>query len=99
MPKYETTNWRVFGRMTRSSGTQGKEDDERSASTIKNAFYTIQADYSKFKGEYNPIDDGASLFRLGYVGKESLILTKTGSTLIHLLMGITTGYRYSSSFL
>ncbi len=68
MPKYETTNWRVFGRMTQKFGTQ-EEDDEESASTIKNAFYTIQADYSKFKGEYNPIDDGASLFRLGYVGK------------------------------
>ena len=65
MPKYETTNWRVFGRMTQKFGTQ-EEDDEESASTIKNAFYTIQADYSKFK-EYNPIDDGASLFRLGYV--------------------------------
>ena len=68
MPKYETTNWRVFGRMTQKFGTQ-EEDDEESASTIKNAFYTIQADYSKFKGEYNPIDDCASLFRLGYVGK------------------------------
>ena len=68
MPKYETTNWRVFGRLTQKFGAQESEDEE-SASTIKNAYYTIQADYSKINAEYNPIDDGASLFRLGYVGK------------------------------
>ena len=56
MPKYETTNWRVFGRLTQKFGAQENEDEE-SASTIKNAYYTIQADYSKITGEYNPIEE------------------------------------------
>ena len=68
MPKFETTNWRVFGRLTQRFGAQEDQDDQ-SASTIKNAYYTIQADYSKLNTKYNPIQDDKTLFDFGYVGK------------------------------
>ena len=67
MPKQTIQNWRVFGRLTQKFGAQ-EEDDKESASTIKNAYYTIQADYNEYKAEFNPLKD-ESLFRLGYVGK------------------------------
>ena len=43
-PETEEQSWRVFGRFQQSFGASG---DEQSASTLKNAFFTLQADYSK----------------------------------------------------
>ena len=67
MPRQTSTNWRVFGRLTQKFGAQD-EDDKESSSNIKNAYYTLQADYNKINSAFNPLND-KSIFRLGYVGK------------------------------
>jgi outer membrane receptor protein involved in Fe transport len=69
MSDYTVQNWRAFGRLTQKFGAQdSEEEDEESASTIKNAYYTLQADYSKYNSVSNPYENG-DLFDFGYVGK------------------------------
>ena len=62
------TNWRAFAKLTHRLG--GNEDGkEKSASAIKNAYYTLQVDYSKG----NTINQNAvhkdKVFDYGYVGQ------------------------------
>lgn len=63
-----SNTWRVFGKLTQKFGTQ-ESDDEESASTIKNAFFTIQGDYTR--NEYTTQDDSHNdnIFDYGYIGK------------------------------
>ncbi len=62
-----STTWRVFGKLTQKFGSQ--EADDESASTIKNAFFTIQGDYTR--NQYTTQDDSHNdnIFDYGYVGK------------------------------
>ena len=63
-----STTWRVFGKLTQKFGSQEADDDE-SASAIKNAFFTIQGDYTR--NQYTTQDDSHNdnIFDYGYVGK------------------------------
>ncbi len=63
----ESNTWRAYARFTQRFGSQ-EGDDEESASTIKNAFYTIQADYTKNDWERRNPNHGSDLFRYGHVG-------------------------------
>ena len=63
----ETNTWRVYTRFTQRFGSQ--EGDEESASTIKNAFYSISADYTKNDFERRNRNHGDKLFRYGHVGE------------------------------
>jgi len=65
-PEYIDQSWRAYGRFQQSFGASG---DEQSASTLKNAFFTLQADYSKDTGTTQDADHGDKLFNYGYVGK------------------------------
>jgi len=59
--------WRVFGRFQQSFA------DNSEASTLKNAFYSLQVDYSKFYQVQQDEDHQDRLFNYGYVGRfESL---------------------------
>lgn len=63
-PHVYNNTWRIYGRMTQRFPT-----DKESTSAIKNVFYTIQADYSKF---YQVVEDDShrgNLFHYGYLGK------------------------------
>ncbi len=63
-PLITSNTWRVYGRFTQRFPT-----DKNSKSAIKNVYYSIQADFSKF---YSVTQDGQhkdSLFNYGYVGK------------------------------
>ncbi len=66
-PEEETNTWRVYTRFTQRFGSQ--EGDEESASTIKNAFYSISADYTKNDFERRNRNHGDNLFRYGHIGK------------------------------
>lgn len=66
-PEEESNTWRAYARFTQRFGTQ-EGDDEESASTIKNAFYTVQADYTKNDWERRNPNHGSDLFRYGHVG-------------------------------
>ena len=66
--KSTQTTYRLFGKLTQKFGSE-ESNSEESASTIKNAFFTIQGDYTNNKytrGDANHLDN---LFHYGYVGK------------------------------
>ena len=65
-PEFIDQSWRVYGRFQQSFGASG---DEQSASTLKNAFFTLQADYSKDTEIRQDSDHGDKLFNYGYIGK------------------------------
>ena len=65
-PETETQSWRVYGRFQQSFGAS---DDEQSASNLKNAFFTLQADYSKDTQSTYDVDHKDNLFNYGYIGK------------------------------
>jgi outer membrane receptor protein involved in Fe transport len=62
-----TTNqtYRVFGKLTQRFGDASGE----SKSDIKNAYYTIQADYTNFYGKTENSQHEDRLFDYGYVGR------------------------------
>lgn len=57
--------------------TQRFPTDPESTSLVKNVYYTIQADYTKSKGEYGDPDHWDDLFKYGYLGKYSTYKTST----------------------
>ncbi len=57
--------------------TQRFATDPESTSKIKNVYYSIQADYSKYKGEYGDPNHWDDLFKYGYLGKFSTFKTPT----------------------
>ena len=59
---------RIFGKLTQKFGAQ-EADDEESASNIKNAFITIQGDYTRNKYTYQDDSHGDNIFDYGYIGK------------------------------
>ena len=65
-PEITNQTWRVYGRFQQSFGAT---EDEQSASTLKNAFFTLQADYSKVTEVSQDTDHGDNLFDYGYIGK------------------------------
>ncbi|MCK5822877.1 MAG: carboxypeptidase-like regulatory domain-containing protein, partial [Bacteroidales bacterium] len=66
-PELTETTWRTFARFTQKfpNATQ----DEKSASVIKNAYYSIQADFSKYDQIVEDDSHGDSFFDYGYVGQ------------------------------
>ena len=62
------TTYRLFGKLTQKFGSEDSNSEE-SASTIKNAFFTIQGDYTSNKYTYDDANHGDNLFHYGYVGK------------------------------
>ncbi len=57
--------------------TQRFATDPESTSKVKNVYYSIQADYSKYKGEYGDPNHWDDLFKYGYLGKFSTFKTPT----------------------
>lgn len=57
--------YRVFGKLTQRFGDQSSE----SKSDIKNAYYTLQADYTNFHSKTQNSQHEDRLFNYGYVGK------------------------------
>ncbi len=60
-------NWRVFGKITQRFGNS--ENQSKSSSAIKNAFYSIQVDYSKNKTTGQNDQHKDNFFDYGYVGQ------------------------------
>ncbi len=67
-------SWRTYVRFTQ----RFKSDDSAdSKAKIKNAFYTISADYSKFNRVIEDKQHGENFFGYGHVGKFDIFQTKT----------------------
>ena len=62
------TTYRLFGKLTQKFGSD-ESNSEESASTIKNAFFTIQGDYTNNRYTYGDSRNGENIFDYGYVGK------------------------------
>ena len=60
--------YRVFGKLVQKFGSAEDNEDESSA-TIKNAFFTIQGNYTNNKYTYVDADHQHDLFNYGYVGQ------------------------------
>jgi hypothetical protein len=60
--------YRVFGKLTQKFGSE-ESNSEESNSVIKNAFFTIQGDYTNNKYTYGDANHGTDIFRYGYLGK------------------------------
>lgn len=65
------TTWRVFTRFTQRFPT-----DKESKSPIKNVYYTLQFDYTKFDQTVQDASHKNNLFNYGYVGKFKSYRTK-----------------------
>lgn len=63
-PLITENTWRVYGRFTQRFPT-----DKDSKSLIKNVYYSIQADYSKYSSVTEDAEHKNNLFDYGYVGK------------------------------
>lgn len=61
--------WRVYGRLQQkfNSAPEGKE--EKSAANLKNAYYTLQASYTKVKNIQQDDNHKDNFFDYGYLGK------------------------------
>jgi outer membrane receptor protein involved in Fe transport len=66
-PYFKYRNWRAFARITQKFGNQ--ESSEESASIIKNAYYTLQGDFSNERVERGSEQHGKNFFEYGYIGK------------------------------
>tara|TARA_B100001142_G_C14349217_1_gene661422 strand:+ start:1502 stop:5248 length:3747 start_codon:yes stop_codon:yes gene_type:complete len=60
--------YRLFGKLTQKFGSD-ESNAEESASSIKNAFFTIQGDYTNNKYTYVDANHQFDYFKYGYVGK------------------------------
>ena len=61
-------SWRIYSRLQQSFGAS---DEEQSSSNLKNAFFTLQVDYSQDNETIQDSDHKDNLFNYGYVGKFS----------------------------
>lgn len=89
-PVTTSSTWRVYGRITQKFGNNDKESkDEKSAAIIKNAYYTLQASYSKFGRVTEDEKNKDNIFKYGYIGKFTTDVDKT-----YDFNGNQTGFSY-----
>ncbi|MBP6334923.1 MAG: TonB-dependent receptor, partial [Bacteroidia bacterium] len=65
-PQFIQTNWRAFGKITQRFTS---EQTEKESGGIKNAYYTVQVDYSKNTSTDQNENHKDKIFDYGYVGK------------------------------
>ncbi|MBI5218659.1 MAG: carboxypeptidase-like regulatory domain-containing protein [Bacteroidia bacterium] len=68
-PQVKSNNWRIYARLTQKFSNQSEEQEKKSASLIKNAFYSIQADYSRVSSYTQDPDHKDNFFKYGNIGK------------------------------
>jgi hypothetical protein len=65
--RIKESSWRGFVKFTQRF--QNRTDEEERRSTIKNAFYTLQFDYSRYQNSVEDFVHGDRVFDYGYVGR------------------------------
>ncbi|MEZ4720556.1 MAG: carboxypeptidase regulatory-like domain-containing protein [Flavobacteriales bacterium] len=66
-PEQTSLDWRTYGRFTQRFNNG--QSDESSASLIKNAYYTVQLDFSQQLDKRQNATHKDDLFNYGYIGK------------------------------
>ncbi len=75
-PLHVNNTWRVYGRLTQRFGSQGAES-EKSASNIKNAYYTLQVGYTKVMNVTQDESHKDNYFDYGHIGTFNQYKTRT----------------------
>lgn len=65
--RVKETSWRAFVKFTQRFANRTEEEEQRS--TIQNAFYSLQLDYSRYENNVEDFEHGDRLFDYGYVGR------------------------------
>jgi len=65
--RVEETSWRAFARFTQRFINRPEEEEKKA--TVKNAFYSLQLDYSRYNNNVQDFVHGDRLFDYGYVGR------------------------------
>lgn len=73
----DNRSWRVYGRFTQRFANAAPGEDGKKGSLISNAYYSIQADYSKFNQEQGDARYWDNLFNYGHVGTFKTYRQKT----------------------
>jgi hypothetical protein len=69
-PQVIDNTWRAFAKLTQKfNSATTKEEEEKSSSNIKNAYFTIQASYAKSTQQVQDDDHKKNYFDYGYIGK------------------------------
>lgn len=61
--------WRVYGRVTQKFGNDDANKEEKSASILKNSYYTLQANYAKVNSTTQDDTHKDKLWNYGYIGR------------------------------
>ncbi len=61
-------DWRAFARFTQRFNSATEAEEEKSASLIKNAYYSIQADYNRELTRIENNQHGDDFFKYGHIG-------------------------------
>lgn len=61
------SDWQAYARFQQTF--RNPDEDENNSSLIKNAYYTVQVDYTRTFGETSDVDHGKNFFNYGYTGK------------------------------
>lgn len=67
--EFNNTTWRTFLRFTQRFNSREESMDDHEKGGIKNAYYSIQLDYSRYNQNSESQDHGDNLFDYGYLGK------------------------------
>ena len=67
--RYKDFTWRGFLRFTQRFGNKSGQEGEENAQLIKNAYYSLQFDYSRWTQKVEDEVHGDDLFKYGHVGK------------------------------
>jgi hypothetical protein len=68
-PQITDKTWRVFAKITQKFNNNTSREEEKSASIIKNAYFTLQASYARTSSLTQDDTHKDNLFNYGYIGK------------------------------
>ena len=71
------SNTRLYGRLTQKFSDKTAEEEKKSPSLIKNAFYKVQVDYSNTQNKMQSARHKDNLFDYGYIGKYTTTQART----------------------
>jgi hypothetical protein len=78
-PLVTASTWRTFAKLTQKFNSATAQEEEKSSSNIKNAYFTIQASFAKTNNRTEDDTHKDRLFDYGYIGKFNQKISNTYS--------------------
>ncbi len=76
-PLVTSNTWRAYAKLTQKFNSASSKEEEKSSSVIKNAYFTLQANYTNYFTKTQDDDHKGNVFDYGYIGK--FVQTKANS--------------------